>query len=248
MKSFGLIGKKLTHSFSKKYFEDKFKKENLENHNYELFELETIDAFKGLISDNPLINGLNVTIPYKQLIIPFLDDLDESAAKVGAVNTIKVEYNNNKSKLIGYNTDFLGFKNSLVHWIDRQELKALVLGTGGAAKAVCTALEELSIRFKQVSRNEAKGITYRHLMDNPNYIEDHELIINTTPVGMYPNVDSLPLLPYNLINESHFLYDLVYNPELTSFLKQGQLKGAKIKNGLEMLHLQAEYSWEIWKR
>lgn len=246
MKSFGLIGKKLTHSFSKKYFEDKFKKENLENHKYELFELATIEAFQNLISDNPLINGLNVTIPYKQDIIPYLDRLDESATKVGAVNTVKIQFDNNESKLIGYNTDYLAFKNSLVQWIDQQELKALVLGTGGAAKAVCTALKELSIGFKQMSRDENKGITYEQLMDNPNFIEDHELIINTTPVGMCPEVDALPLLPYHLINKNHYLYDLVYNPEHSSFLKQGQFKGAKIKNGLEMLHLQAEYSWEIW--
>ncbi len=238
---FGLIGYPLGHSFSKKYFEDKFKKSGSLD-TYNLFETEAAHSVKALIKDNNL-KGINVTIPHKQAVIPLLDNLDRSAQLVGAVNVIK----NDGGFLTGFNTDYPAFRASLKSWLDNTNIKALVLGTGGASKAVIAALNDLKIPFQQVSRTKsAKTITYQELLKNSDWIIEHNLIINTTPVGMTPNTDEAPELPYNLLTPSHYLYDLVYNPEETVFLQKGNNIGAKGKNGLEMLHLQAELAWDIW--
>lgn len=242
---YGLIGKKLSHSFSKSYFTEKFKKEGLADSSYQLFELENIGQLDELIASYPDLKGLNVTIPYKEVVLPFLHKTDKTAQEIGAVNVIKVD----KGRLYGYNSDYYGFRTSIVQWIKNppHELKALVLGTGGASKAVMAALKDLSIPYQLVSRSADKGnLTYDQLQDHPNIIRDHKLIINTTPVGMHPNADTKPALDYEQVAASHYLYDLVYNPEKTKFLEMGEKQGAKIKNGLEMLHLQAEKSWELW--
>lgn len=241
-RQFGLIGFPLGHSFSKGYFSKKFKDLGLDNHFYNLFELSSINEFKELINNSKLA-GLNVTIPYKQDIIPFLDSLHESAEKVGAVNVIKFK----DGKLIGYNTDYPAFKQSLKEWLGSTICKALVLGTGGASKAVVAALNDLEIEFQQVSRIATiDALSYEQLFLEDELIKDHKLIINTTPLGMAPNIDACPNLPYDQLTKTHSLFDLVYNPETTLFLKKGEEMGCKIKNGLEMLHLQAELAWDIW--
>jgi shikimate dehydrogenase len=254
---FGLIGKKLSHSFSKKYFTEKFQKLGLspqDGYIYELFELTEIEEFDSLIKENPTLRGLNVTIPYKKEVIPFLDKLDKTAEKIGAVNTIKIEKDGTKT---GYNTDYVGFRNSLEKFLNIKENsifqeKALILGTGGAAQAVKVALEDLNIPFDFVSSsiNQIQNhSTYTILPYSEIDISDYKLIINTTPLGMYPNVDDFPPLSednYSKIDSTYFLYDLVYNPEETVFLKKGKEKGAQIISGLEMLHGQAEAAAEIW--
>jgi len=243
MTVYGLIGEKLSHSFSKKYFEQKFEALKLADHYYKLFELATIDQVKNVVKHEGL-KGFNVTVPYKEAIIPWLDQLDSSAKKVGAVNVVKVL----KDMAVGYNSDYFGFKHSLQNWLSpNNKYQALVLGAGGASKAVTAALHDLNIPFAIISRNELKGdLTYDQLMGNQEFMSTHNLIINSTPVGMHPNIQNAPRIPYEMISDGHYLYDLVYNPELTEFLKRGQQRGAVIKNGLEMLHLQAEKSWEIW--
>jgi len=239
MITYGLIGKKLSHSFSKKYFTDKFSKKNLTDHHYQLFELENIDEIQSLFS-KPDIKGLNVTVPYKVDVIPFIDELDDSAKLVGAVNVIKIS----EGKKSGFNSDYYGFKLSLEKWVDKLPDKALILGTGGAAKAVAAALKSIDIEFMSVSRSEKGDFKYDNLSEN--IISSHPLIINTTPLGMSPDTETYPDIPYEYLTENHFLYDLVYNPEMTAFMSKGKVKGCKTKNGLEMLHLQAEKSWEIW--
>lgn len=243
---YGLIGKTLKHSFSQKYFRAKFEKESIANCDYELYELEDISQFPGLIGQHKNLKGLNVTIPYKQVVMPYLHDVEGKAREIGAVNTIK---NIGQAKLIGYNTDYLGFKISLENWAAPPftQYKALVLGTGGASKAIEVALADLGISYKRVSRTaQAGAITYQDLADNPTLVASHQLIINTTPLGTSPNVDEAPAIPYNQITPHHYLYDLVYNPAETLFMKQGKERGAKIKNGLEMLEIQAEQAWKIW--
>ncbi|WP_448529534.1 shikimate dehydrogenase family protein [Raineya sp.] len=244
MKKLGLIGYPLTHSFSKKYFQEKFFQENLHSYTYELYPIENISQFPQLLAQEPELIGLNVTIPYKEQILPFLDEIHENAQKIGAINTIAIQ----NGKKIGYNTDYEGFLVSLQNWISYQKpSKALVLGTGGASKAVQAVLEHLQIPFQVVSRNKkATQLTYQEI--TPALIESSTLIINTTPLGMYPALNTCPPLPYECINSKHWLYDLVYNPELTLFLQKGKAQGANIKNGLEMLYLQAEAAWNIWKR
>ncbi|MTI31159.1 shikimate dehydrogenase family protein [Xanthovirga aplysinae] len=244
---FGLIGKTLGHSFSKRFFTEKFIKLGLKEASYELFEISHISKFPELIENFPDLLGLNVTIPYKEDIIPFLDDLDTSAKKAGAVNVIKFLPNGKK---IGYNSDYFGFRKSLENFIPSDHtLKALVLGTGGASKAVCAALRDMKIPFQIISRKSSGSIlSYDELNEQEDLIENHQLIINTTPLGMSPHVDSAPQLNYDWLSKGHYLYDLVYNPEETLFMKKGKEKGAQTKNGLEMLHLQAERSWEIWKQ
>lgn len=243
-KLFGLIGYPLSHSFSKKYFAQKFEKEGISNCQYENFPLKTIAEFPDLLKQQAHLVGLNVTIPYKQLVIPFLDQLDESARAVGAVNTIKIQ----NRQLIGYNTDVYGFEQSLKIILEQkyapsETLNALILGTGGAAKAVAFILKKLGIIFKYVSRTpKANQLAYTQLKT----LEHYPIIINTTPLGMSPNIHTLPKLPYHTLSDQHLLYDLVYNPVVTAFLQQGLERGASIKNGLEMLHLQAEKAWEIW--
>jgi len=238
---YGLIGYPLGHSFSKKYFENRFKTSNSKD-TYNLFEITSANLVTEVIKNNNL-KGLNVTIPHKQEVIPFLDKLDRSAQLVGAVNVIK----NNNGELTGFNTDYPAFRLSLKKWLEHTNLKALVLGTGGASKAVIAALNDLKIQHQLVSRiSSTNVITYKELADNHDWLKTHRLIINTSPVGMYPNIELSPTLPYNLLTQNHYLYDLVYNPEETAFMQNGLANGAKAKNGLEMLQLQAELAWDIW--
>ncbi len=244
MNLYGLIGFPLTHSFSKKYFTEKFQKENIADSKYELFEIRQAAQLVGIINHNQDLKGLNVTIPHKETIIPFLDEIDPAAKEIGAVNVIKVS----NGKLKGYNSDYYGFRQSLLNFIgETKNIKALILGTGGAAKAVKAALRDLNIPYKFVSRKkEQDNFSYEEL--NETILSEYKLIINTSPLGMYPKMDSFPEIPYPFIGPEHFLFDLVYNPEETTFMKKGAEKGAKTRNGLEMLHLQAEKAWEIWTR
>jgi shikimate dehydrogenase len=247
MNLYGLIGYPLTHSFSKKYFTQKFEREGIANSQYELFALESIEDFPKLLKAKPNLCGLNVTIPYKEKVIPYLDKIDESANEIGAVNTIKIE----NGRLTGFNTDVFGFRESLTNFIKKNKLKpirkALVLGTGGASKAVGYVLEKMGVEHALVSRYEEKGdFKYKDL--DSHIINDTQLIVNTTPLGTFPKIDSFPDIPYELLNNNHLLFDLVYNPEKTVFLIKGEERGTHILNGLEMLRGQAEKSWEIWTK
>jgi shikimate dehydrogenase len=238
---FGLIGKNIDYSFSKTYFSEKFERENL-FHSYENFDIPSIEQFPKIISETPNLKGLNVTIPYKEEVIRFLNDLDETAQKIGAVNTIKISEN---GKLKGFNTDFYGFQKSIENFLPLKKKTALILGTGGASKAIAYALENLGFDFKFVSRKEnSNSINYQSL--NQALIENHLLIVNCTPLGTFPNIHEYPPIPYVFITENHLLFDLIYNPAETEFLKQGKIQGAKTANGLKMLELQAEKAWEIW--
>ena len=243
MKQLGLIGYPLEHSFSKKYFTEKFKREGLPDWSYELYPIENISDLKFLIA-NPNLKGLNVTIPHKQAILPYLNGMDETAKAIGAVNTIKISRTENEVRLIGYNTDCMGFEQSLLPLLKHYHKKALVLGTGGAAKAVRYVLNKLGIEYKTVSSSNKGNLSYNDL--NENIITDHHVIINTTPLGMYPHVNSCPDLPYSALSHQHLLYDLVYNPLETVFLTKGKQYGAATKNGLEMLQLQADAAWSIF--
>lgn len=241
MKLFGLLGKTLKHSFSKSYFNKKFEKENKKDHHYENFELESISQLSQLLEQHPELCGLNVTIPYKEEVIPFLHMQNDIVQKIKACNCIKIR----NGKLFGFNTDVIGFKQSLEKGLKPQHQKALVLGTGGAAKAVQYALDLLGIGFTIVSRTKKQGIlSYEEL--NKEIMQEHLLIVNTSPVGMFPKVDETPQIPYEFITPEHYLFDLVYNPEKTLFLQKGEQRGATIANGYEMLVLQAEESWRIW--
>lgn len=241
MSKFGLIGKSIDYSFSKKFFSEKFERENLP-HSYENFDIPSIELFRKIISTNPGLKGLNVTIPYKEIIIPFLDNLDEEAKKIGAVNTIKISEG---KKLIGFNTDQYGFQKSLEAFLPLRKKTALILGTGGASKSVAYVLKKLGFDFKFVSRTENSNTIKYESLDKA-AIEDHLLIINCTPLGTYPNIHEYPTIPYDFLTENHLLFDLIYNPAETEFLKQGKIRGAKTANGFRMLQLQAEKSWEIW--
>ena len=243
MKQYGLIGKTLSHSFSKKYFEDKFRRENI-NAVYENFELNDISQVEGLFSIHSNLCGLNVTIPYKEQIIPYLDEVDEQAQKIGAVNTIYIDKATGKKK--GYNTDYYGFKQSLKPFLENQHQRALILGTGGASKAVAYVLNELGIITAFVSRTPTADnqLSYDDL--NENLIQSFLLIVNTTPLGTFPNIDEKPAINYDAITANHLLYDLVYNPIETAFLKEGKKREALTINGEQMLQLQAEKAWEIW--
>lgn len=250
MKKFGLIGFPLTHSFSEKYFSEKFAKDKINDCSYNNFLLKNLDDFTALVKSIPELAGLNITIPYKQKIIPFLDKVDDEAKIIGAVNTIKIQHSaSGNLNLTGYNTDVYGFEKSLHPLLKKTHRKALVLGSGGGAKAVEFVLKKSGIEFLMVSRGStsallAPSITYENL--NEKIMNENLLIINTTPLGMFPDTTRFPPIPYEFISSKHLLYDLVYNPEQTIFLKRGKEQGAKIKNGLEMLQLQAEKSWEIW--
>lgn len=246
MKVFGLIGFPLSHSFSQKYFSEKFKKEQILNVVYQNFEIKHIDDLPALLDSYPELHGLNVTIPYKEDVKKYMDNLDHSAEKVGAVNVIKILPDGGRK---GFNSDYYGFRTSLESWINKSvsKLQALVLGTGGAAKAVRIVLDDCNIPYSTVSRDIAKAdFDYYELTENSQIIMDHKLIVNTTPLGMYPNINEAPHIPYDSLNSDHYLYDLIYNPETTLFLSKGKENGAKTKNGLEMLELQAEKSWDIW--
>lgn len=238
---FGLIGRNISYSFSRGYFAKKFDQLGLDDHRYVNFDIPSIDEFKNLISSTENLKGLNVTIPYKQEVIPFLDELDSAAAKIGAVNTIKIEGNNLK----GYNTDAYGFHKSLEPLLKNQHKKALVLGTGGASKAIAYVLNNLGIENILVSRSSMlNGLTYDQLTKN--IIENHLLIINCTPLGTYPETDKKPNIPYQHIGQNHLFFDLIYNPEKTTFLRMGEERGATFLNGYKMLEFQAEKAWEIW--
>lgn len=241
MKHYGLVGFPLSHSFSEKYFADKFEREEIEDCIYELFPLANIEDIRLLFEVNKDLKGLNVTIPYKESVIEYLDDLDDVAQKIGAINCIKID----DIQRVGYNTDYLAFRDSLKPLLKQPHQHALVLGTGGASKAVVFALKELGIQPKLVSRNKSiDTITYSDLTKE--IIEQHTIIINCTPIGMFPDVDLAPEIPYAYLTSSHILYDLIYNPNQTQFLANGLKHGALVKNGLEMLELQAEYAWKIW--
>ena len=249
MKMYGLIGYPLQHSFSSKFFNEKFQQEGIDAE-YVNFEIEHIHELRNTLVFNPHLKGLNVTIPHKEAVIPFLDDISAEAREIGAVNTIKIERsfgNMYGYKLKGYNTDYVGFKNSIAPLIHSDIHKqALVLGTGGASKAVCKALDDLGIERTYVSRNPKQGaLTYDTLTAET--VVANKIIINTTPLGTFPNVADSPNIPYHALTSQHLLYDLVYNPTETSFLKKGSDMGASIKNGAEMLELQALAAWDIWQ-
>jgi shikimate dehydrogenase len=242
MKAYGLIGYPLTHSFSEKYFNEKFAAEHITDCTYKLYELPDINELPALIKSIPNLHGLNVTVPHKEKVMPFLDAIETEAQKIGAVNVIKIE----NGKTTGYNSDYQGFIQSLENFYPvGSGSQALVLGTGGAAKAVLAALDALSISYKVVSRQPQPGqLHYNEL--TPAIMATHTLLINATPLGTYPKVDTCPPIPYEALTENHYLYDLVYNPAETLFLKKGREAGARIKNGHEMLVRQAEVAWEIW--
>jgi len=247
MRKFGLIGFPLSHSFSKKYFSDKFEQEGITNATYDLYPLQSIEELPQLLSTIPELVGLNVTIPYKEQVIPYLNDLDPKAAEIGAVNTVKIE----NRKLIGYNTDYYGFKDSLIKFMGANPLpkQALILGTGGASKAAKAVLEDLGINYQFVSRHPKAGqLSYQEITDSPEYLIHSKLIINTTPLGTFPKDAEFPALPYDQLTKNHFLYDLVYNPMETVFIQKGIAANCWVKNGLEMLHGQAEKAWEIWNK
>lgn len=243
MNQYGLIGKTLSHSFSKKYFEDKFRKENI-SAAYENYELNEISQIEKIFSVQPNLCGLNVTIPYKEIIIPFLDEIDETAKKIGAVNTIKIDPVTKKTK--GFNTDYYGFKQSIKPFLESQHQRALILGTGGASKAVKFVLHELGISTIYVTRNPTNEVALAYNDVDKNILQTHLLIINTTPLGMYPNENEKPAIDYHLLTNQHLLFDLIYNPTETLFLKEGKKRSTQTINGLSMLKLQAEKAWKIW--
>ncbi len=246
MRLFGLIGYPLTHSFSEKYFTDKFKKEKITDAAYKTFPLQSVHKFPKIVKENEFICGFNVTSPYKQSIISYLDEIDKSASEVNAVNVIKVVRNKNSVTLVGYNTDVFGFENSLKRTINPDVKSALILGTGGAAKAVSAALKHLNISFQFVSRekNNTDFLNYNDL--NEEIIKHNLLIINATPLGMFPGINKKPNIPYEFLTEKHHLFDLIYNPEKTQFLSEGEKHKTTVQNGLEMLYLQADKSWKIF--
>jgi shikimate dehydrogenase len=245
MKRYGLLGYPLTHSFSKRYFTDKFEKENI-NSSYQNFEIDTIEKFPEIIKSNPEVIGINVTIPYKEQVIPYLNELNDSAREIGAVNTIKVLNTENGIYLKGFNTDTYGFEKSLKPLLKGHHNKALILGTGGASKALKYVLSKLGIQYISASIEELNDNEIRYEDINDQTMAERLLIINATPLGTYPKVDTFPKIPYKLITEKHLLFDLVYNPEISKFLEKGKNQGATIKNGYEMLLLQAIRSYEIW--
>jgi shikimate dehydrogenase len=245
MRKFGLIGKSLLHSRSKEYFLQKFTREHLSDCVYENYQLDDLKDIRSLILNEPYLLGLNVTTPYKIEIMKYVDDISPMADSFGAVNCVKISRNGKDIRLTGYNTDAAAFRETLKPLIRKVHNNALILGTGGAARAVCHALKNLNVDYTLVSRDEKSGVlTYSALMRQT--IVDHKMIINATPVGMFPAEDQCPPLPYKYLTSKHLLYDLVYNPEETMFLKKGIEAGAQIKNGLEMLQLQAEMSWKVW--
>ena len=244
MHKLGLLGKNISYSFSRGYFKSKFEREGINNITYENFDIEDISIFPSIIQNTEGLKGLNVTIPYKQAVMPFLDKIDEKAKAIGAVNTIKVKKN---GKLVGYNTDCYGFKKSLKPYLKAHHKTALILGTGGASKAVAYVLKELGIAYEYVSRTASPNVRFTYDDLNESIIDEFEIIINCSPLGTFPNIENCPNIPYGGISEKHILYDLIYNPLETKFLKIGKEHNATTINGLKMLELQAEKSWSIWK-
>lgn len=245
MDKYGLIGYPLKHSFSVGYFNEKFVSEKIDAA-YINFEIPSIKDFSDILTMNPQLKGLNVTIPYKEQVIPYLDELSANAKAIGAVNVIKfVREKGKKLKLIGYNSDILGFKQSIAPLLEEHHRKALILGTGGSSKAVFHGLQQLGVASVFVSRSPGKGLLYEEI--TPDVMREYSVIVNCTPVGMYPSIDTAPNIPYELVTKKHLLYDLLYNPDETLFLKWGKERGAVVKNGLEMLLLQAFESWNFWQ-
>lgn len=240
-KLYGLVGKNIAYSFSRNYFSEKFAALGITDSEYVNFDMPDISGIRKIIADNPNLKGLNITIPYKESVIPYLDSLSETAAAIGAVNTVKIDEN---GKSEGFNTDVFGFQKSLQSLLQTHHQKALILGTGGASKAVAFALETLKIPYRFVSRSNSEAIPYDSITANT--FEEFQIIINTTPVGTFPNVDDCPEIPYEHFTPRHIAFDLVYNPAQTQFLKNAKKFGAITKNGLEMLQLQAEKAYEIW--
>jgi len=244
MNTYGILGYPLGHSFSKKYFEEKFTELNIEAE-FLNFELPSIQELPKILDENNHLKGFCVTIPYKEEVIPFLDEIDPLAEKLGAVNSVQIIKNGDEIKLKGFNTDIYGFQESLKEFIGEKRPKALILGTGGASKAVAGGLEDLGIEYRFVSRSAKENqFTYEELTQET--MEDYKLIVNCSPLGTFPKDDTCPNIPYQHLSKEHFLYDLVYNPAETLFMKKGAEQGAKTHNGLKMLHLQAEKNWEIW--
>ena len=245
MKKFGLIGYPLGHSFSRNFFNEKFHSELIDAE-YVNFEIPTIEDLPKVLASNPNLVGFNVTIPYKEQVIPFLDDIDEDAKAIGAVNVVKVKHVKGKTILKGYNSDVMGFTQSIESMLEPQHKKALILGTGGASKAINHGLKQLGLQTLFVSRShkDEHTITYDDL--TPAIMEEYKVIVNCTPIGMYPKADECPKIPYECLTSQHLLYDLLYNPDTTLFMKKGSDNGATVKNGLEMLLLQAFGSWDIW--
>ena len=244
MIKFGLIGRNLKHSFSKQYFEKKFREQGLENYSYDLFEINAIEDLKTIIAENKDLKGLNITIPYKESVLPFLDELSPEAKEIGAVNCIHFV----KNKLIGYNTDAYGFSQSIKPFLDTNHQRALILGTGGASKAVAYSLKKVGVEIYFVTSSPVKktGNTFFYPEINALVMDAFKLIVNTTPLGTFPGINECPALPYHLFTARHLAYDLVYNPEQSLFLKQAKEQGSVTVNGLSMLQLQAEKNWEIW--
>ncbi|SFD37358.1 shikimate dehydrogenase family protein [Algibacter pectinivorans] len=243
MNKLGLLGKNISYSFSRTYFKKKFENENIKDTSYENFDIKNIDLFPSIIKETEGLKGMNVTIPYKEQVMPFLDKINKKAKTIGAVNTIKIT---KKGKLVGYNTDCFGFKNSIKPFIKPHHKKALILGTGGASKAVAFSLNEMGISYYYVSRSLKNGVTFTYDTLTEQDIEEHQIIVNCTPLGTFPNIQECPNIPYNAITKNHILFDLIYNPEETKFLNLGKQNKATIINGLNMLRLQAEKSWSIW--
>jgi shikimate dehydrogenase len=245
MNQFGLIGYPLSHSFSKKFFTEKFEREALVGYSYENYPIDSIDQIAALIKANPFLKGLNVTIPYKESVLPLLDVVSEPVKEIGACNCIVIK----NGRLKGYNTDVIGFGNTLKKKLQAHHTHALILGNGGAAKAVAWVLRQLNIAYKFVSRNAGNSdITIDYSALTETLLKTHTLLVNTTPLGMYPSVNDCPAIPYQYITENHFFFDLIYNPGETLFLKKAKLQGAMIENGAEMLVIQALESWKIWNQ
>jgi len=241
MRAYGLIGHPLSHSFSQRYFIEKFEREGIEGCRYELFPLPSIGDLPVLLDREAHLCGLNVTIPYKQQVIPYLHAMDDVVLSTGACNCIRIE----DGRLLGHNTDVIGFERSLGELLRPVQDKALVLGTGGAAKAVHYVLKKIGIPFREISRNALREVlSYAQL--TAEMVREHRLLINTTPLGMYPDVGTCPEIPYDAIGPDHYLFDLVYNPARTLFLQKGEERGATVANGADMLRIQAEESWKIW--
>jgi shikimate dehydrogenase len=245
MRKYGLIGYPLGHSFSKKYFTEKFQTEGISDCCYDNYPLQDLNQFPKLISENPDLFGLNVTIPFKTDIIEFLDFVDSEASEIGAVNVIKILRHNGKVKLSGFNSDVTGIRDTLMPYISPEVRNAVVLGTGGSSRSVCYVLAKFGLEVTIVSRKPSPGIiTYSDI--DARLLNNTELIVNTTPLGMYPHSESKPDINYTLLSERHILFDLVYNPEQTAFLMMGKMQGCVTISGLKMLHSQAERSWQIW--
>jgi shikimate dehydrogenase len=245
MRKFGLIGYPLGHSFSKKYFTEKFQTEHISDCSYENYPLKSLDGLRELITEDDELCGLNVTIPYKSEVIRLLDITETEAEEIGAVNVIKIIRTGNLIKLIGFNSDVTGIRDTLLPFIRENVKNALVLGTGGSSKAVCHVLIKFGLKVDLVSRSRKPGVlSYSDIDDK--IIEGTQLIVNTTPLGMFPNIENKPDIDYKRLNSNHILFDLVYNPELTSFLRMGAEQGCRILSGIKMLHSQAEKAWGIW--